>query len=431
MVVVCSLNESGLTLPQAGLGPDLTWGGPCHPAWPPPPPPGPADGALGRVPPEPPAGRTRLARGRHWGAVSSVPASRQTTRQEQSAARTLLPGGAASRPAVGAVAGSADPPLACADDKLLRKRVVQQGRGESTRPCPGQEVTVKLLGVLEDGSLVEKDPALRFTLGQGDVVQALELGVPSMQLGEVSFFLASFQYAYGRLGREPDIPADALLLYEVTLLLARESPSAGPLPPGQRLGLGSQKRERGNFHFEREEYERALRSYRLALRILDAPGPGPASPEEEEEEELRQHRVKCLNNCAAAQLKLQLFEEVLASCDAVLRLDPDNVKALYRKGKLLSERGQDQEAMGVLKRALQLEPTTRAVHAELSKLARRQSGQPEPRAPRALDVLRRRDDPLKAAGSRGTWVTPWKLLCGALAVAVGSTVTSLLLSARS
>ncbi|KYO18601.1 peptidyl-prolyl cis-trans isomerase FKBP8-like [Alligator mississippiensis] len=143
----------------------------------------------------------------------------------------------------------ADPPLACADDKLLRKRVVQQGRGESTRPCPGQEVTVKLLGVLEDGSLVEKDPALRFTLGQGDVVQALELGVPSMQLGEVSFFLASFQYAYGRLGREPDIPADALLLYEPEAG-ARELPlraggvraGAALLPPGaahpRRAGPG-------------------------------------------------------------------------------------------------------------------------------------------------------------------------------------------------
>lgn len=31
--------------------------------------------------------------------------------------------------------------------------------------------------------------------------QALELGVPTMQPGEVSFFLAAFPYAYGRPGR--------------------------------------------------------------------------------------------------------------------------------------------------------------------------------------------------------------------------------------
>ncbi|KAH0620164.1 hypothetical protein JD844_014797 [Phrynosoma platyrhinos] len=46
--------------------------------------------------------------------------------------------------------------------------------------------------------------------------------------------------------------------------------------------------------------------------------------------------------------------------------------------QLLSEQGEDQAAMAVLKRALHLEPTTKAIHVELSKLARRQRGQKEP-----------------------------------------------------
>uniref|UniRef100_A0A8C0H0J0 peptidylprolyl isomerase n=1 Tax=Chelonoidis abingdonii TaxID=106734 RepID=A0A8C0H0J0_CHEAB len=238
-----------------------------------------------------------------------------------------------------------------------RKLLVREGQGEASRPQPGQEVTVKLLGVLEDGSLVEKDPKLTFILEQGDVIQALELSVQSMQLGEVSFLLTSFLYAYGHLGRDPDIPSDASLLYEVTLLQIQDSPDLGLLPPSVRISVSKQKRERGNFHFEREEYQRAMRSYLLALGILDSPGAVPPGPEEEEE--LQEHRVKCLNNCAAAQLKLQLFEEVLASCNAVLHIDPDNVKALYRKGKVQPKRGEDQAAMNILKRALQLEPTTK------------------------------------------------------------------------
>uniref|UniRef100_A0A8C8RS40 peptidylprolyl isomerase n=1 Tax=Pelusios castaneus TaxID=367368 RepID=A0A8C8RS40_9SAUR len=215
-------------------------------------------------------------------------------------------------------------------DKFLRKWLVREGQGGASRPQPGQEVTVRLLGVLEDGTLVEKDPKLTFILEQGDVVQALELGVQSMQLGEVSFLLTSFLYAYGHLGRDPDIPPDASLLYEVTLLQIRASPDLGLLPPSGRISLSKQKRERGNYHFQRKEYQQAIHSYQLALGILDSPAP----PSPEEEEELQEHRVKCLNNCAAAQLKLQLFEEVLASCNAVLRLDPDNGKALYRKGKV-------------------------------------------------------------------------------------------------
>ncbi|KAM9124591.1 peptidyl-prolyl cis-trans isomerase FKBP8-like [Pangshura tecta] len=292
-----------------------------------------------------------------------------------------------------AAAGWAD----LTEDRFLRKLLVREGQGEASRPQPGQEVTVKLLGVLEDGSLVEKDPKLTFILEQGDVIQALELGVQSMQLGEVSFLLTSFLYAYGHLGRDPDIPSDASLLYEVTLLQIRESPDLGLLPPSARISLSKQKRERGNFHFEREEYQRAMRSYQLALGILDSPGAVPPGPEEEEE--LQEHRVKCLNNCAAAQLKLQLFEEVLASCNAVLHIDPDNVKALYRKGKLLSEQGEDQAAMNTLKRALQLEPTTKAIHAELSKLAKRQKGRPEHPAPRGLDNL------VQPAACQSAWVS--------------------------
>ncbi|KAG6920517.1 peptidyl-prolyl cis-trans isomerase FKBP8-like, partial [Chelydra serpentina] len=66
-----------------------------------------------------------------------------------------------------AAAGWAD----VTEDRFLRKLLVREGQGEASRPQPGQEVTVKLLGVLEDGSLVEKDPTLTFILEQGDVIQ--------------------------------------------------------------------------------------------------------------------------------------------------------------------------------------------------------------------------------------------------------------------
>ncbi|KAM6351470.1 LOW QUALITY PROTEIN: peptidyl-prolyl cis-trans isomerase FKBP8-like [Alca torda] len=210
-----------------------------------------------------------------------------------------------------------------AEDRLLRKRVMQDGQG-GPRPQPGQEVSVKVLGALEDGGLVERDPRLTFVPGHGDVVQALELGVPTMQPGEVSFFLAAFPYGYGRPGRgrgsrrcvrrEPDVPPEAPLLFEVTLLEVRDGPDPQPLPPAARLRLGAQRRERGNFHFARGDFAAALHSYRLALRALDGPAAAPPGPQEEEE--LREQRVKCLNNCAAAELKLERADEALASCEA-------------------------------------------------------------------------------------------------------------------
>ncbi|XP_074405123.1 peptidyl-prolyl cis-trans isomerase FKBP8-like isoform X7 [Zonotrichia albicollis] len=286
------------------------------------------------------------------------------------------------------------------EDRLLRKRVVRAGP-DGPRPLPGQEVSVKVLGALEDGGLVERDPRLIFVPGHGDVVQvspnrcavqcragsappwaptrqprrarpqALELGVPTMQPGEVSFFLAAFPYAYGRPGREPDVPPEAPLLFEVTLLEVRDGPDPQPLPPAVRLRLGSQRRERGNFHFARGDFAAALRSYRLSLRALDGPTAAPPGPEEEEE--LREQRVKCLNNCAAAELKLGRAEEALAACEAALRICPDNGRALLRRGQLLAEQGRDAEAALVLKRALELDPASKVIHTELSRLAKRQS----------------------------------------------------------
>lgn len=45
------------------------------------------------------------------------------------------------------------------------------GRGAESRPRKGQEVTVRLRAALEDGSVVEEDPGLTFTLGDCDVLQ--------------------------------------------------------------------------------------------------------------------------------------------------------------------------------------------------------------------------------------------------------------------
>ncbi|XP_021263192.1 peptidyl-prolyl cis-trans isomerase FKBP8-like isoform X3 [Numida meleagris] len=283
------------------------------------------------------------------------------------------------------------------EDRLLRKRVVRDGQGGA--PQPGQEVSVKVLGALEDGGLVERDPRLSFVPGQGDAVQvgsggsgargaespagtasspcpqALELGVPTMRGGEICFFLAASPYGYGRAGREPDVPPEAPLVFEVTLLEVRDGPDPQRLPPAARLRLGAQKRERGNVHFARGDFAAALLSYRLALRALEGAGEErrdgagadrcPASPPgPHEEEELREQRVKCLNNCAAAARRLQRGAEALAAVEAALRLSPDNGTALLRRGQ--------------------------PVHAELARLAKRRA--------RATEEPRDRPRPPQSSG---------------------------------
>lgn len=54
----------------------------------------------------------------------------------------------------------------------------------------------------------------------------------------------------------------------------------------------------------------------------------------EEEEEVKDYRVKCLNNLATAQFKLEQYDEALHTSRDVLTLESNNVKALFRAGKV-------------------------------------------------------------------------------------------------
>ncbi|XP_053742642.1 FKBP prolyl isomerase 16 [Synchiropus splendidus] len=319
------------------------------------------------------------------------------------------------------------------DDRLLRKKVLAPGPTNASPPSWGQEVTIKMQCVLEDRTVVEKDRKLVFAIGEGDVNQALEECVMSMQKGEVALLLAGSQYAYGLLGREPDIPPWAPLLYQLQLLDMREKPDLLTLPVADRIRIGNQKRERGNFHFQREEFTLAARDYSMALDVLTTRSrDGNQGSMETEEEEVRDYRVKCFNNLATTQLKLEQYNDALQSSQNVLSLEPNNVKALFRTGKLLSDMGQYKEAMEVLKKALKLEPTTKAIHAELSKLVRRQCGDKETQKfqPKPAEMLGENMAPFLIPPKKRPAAMSWKFILAALLVALGSLVTSVVLTAR-
>uniref|UniRef100_A0A3Q4HVX9 peptidylprolyl isomerase n=2 Tax=Neolamprologus brichardi TaxID=32507 RepID=A0A3Q4HVX9_NEOBR len=253
------------------------------------------------------------------------------------------------------------------------------------------------------------------------------------QKGEITLLLTDSQYAYGLLGREPDIPAWAPLLYQLQLLDFREKPDPLTLPIADRIRIGNQKRETGNFHFQREEYSLAARAYCVALDVLTTRSKdGNDVGVKEEEEEVQDYRVKCLNNLATTQVRLEQFDEALHTSRDVLTLEPNNVKALFRVGKLLSDKGEYKEAMEVLKKALKLEPATKAIHVELSKLVKRQSGGKETQEwkPKPAEMLGDNIAPFLIPSKKKPSGISWKFILGALVVALGSLVTSMILTAR-
>ena len=254
---------------------------------------------------------------------------------------------------------------------LLKKRVLVPGKGPDSRPKPGNEVTLIVNGELKDGSKL-KEEKIVFIMDDRDVIQALEMAVALMEVGEKALLYTDSKYAYGPFGcdeTEPVIPKNCDIKYEVELIAVSEGPDKEKLSNAERVEIADKKRLRGNSLYTRGDFGGAIDCYKRGLKYLE----GSAS------EEIIEMKVKCQNNLSAAQLKVSAFQAALQSCNNVLRLQSDNVKAIFRKAKCLEALGDTKEALKCLKEASMLDPNNKLVHSELTRVGKyvKQSSQKE------------------------------------------------------
>ncbi|KAG3279920.1 FK506 binding protein 8 [Ictidomys tridecemlineatus] len=348
---------------------------------------------------------------------------------------------------------------------LLRKKTLVPGPPGSSRPAKGQVVTVQLQMSLENGTRVQEEPELVFTLGDCDVIQALDLSVPLMDVGETAMVTADSKYCYGPQGsRSPYIPPHAALCLEVTLKTAVDGPDLEMLTGQERVALANRKRECGNAHYQRADFVLAANSYDLAIKAITSSA--KVDMTFEEEEQLLQLKVKCLNNLEAvkgaprcpAQAEPDTQGEgrvwtgqCCASCStqkpgpwactegarclAGLGLLKESKPAVVpRHGALspqvLAQQGEYSEAIPILRAALKLEPSNKTIHAELSKLVKKHAAQRSTETALYRKMLGNPSRlPAKCPG-KGAWSIPWKWLFGATAVALGGVALSVVIAAR-
>ncbi|XVF36929.1 hypothetical protein REPUB_Repub19eG0101300 [Reevesia pubescens] len=64
----------------------------------------------------------------------------------------------------------------------------------------------------------EDNSVFSFELGKGTTIQAWDIALRTMKVGEVAKITCKPEYAYGTAGSPPDIPPNATLIFEVELL---------------------------------------------------------------------------------------------------------------------------------------------------------------------------------------------------------------------
>uniref|UniRef100_A0A8D8X685 peptidylprolyl isomerase n=1 Tax=Cacopsylla melanoneura TaxID=428564 RepID=A0A8D8X685_9HEMI len=106
-------------------------------------------------------------------------------------------------------------------DGGVLKEIKTPGVGDST-PSAGCKVKVHYTGTLLDGTVFDSSKTrgepFEFDLGKGQVIKAWDRGIATMKKDEVAVFTCKPDYAYGKQGSPPTIPADATLVFEVEMI---------------------------------------------------------------------------------------------------------------------------------------------------------------------------------------------------------------------
>ena len=110
------------------------------------------------------------------------------------------------------------------DAKNIHFEVVVEG-DELNYPMIGDVVRVRYnCTLVANGKLIGSTktqmfkPSVEFALGYGQVIKGFDRAIPRMSIGERSKIIISPEYAYGKEGLFPNIPPDAELCFELTLL---------------------------------------------------------------------------------------------------------------------------------------------------------------------------------------------------------------------
>ncbi|PSN35511.1 hypothetical protein C0J52_18442 [Blattella germanica] len=118
----------------------------------------------------------------------------------------------------------------------LKKKVLRKAE-DSFRAVRSNIVVINIEGKLPDGSVVDKQSNLTLQVGDAEHIQALDIALTLMEVGELALLEVGPRFAYGSKGRDPDVPPNVTII--------------------------------GNYWYTRGEHTLAIQCYRRALNFLD------------------------------------------------------------------------------------------------------------------------------------------------------------------
>jgi len=220
------------------------------------------------------------------------------------------------------------------EDGSLIKKVLCIGTGA----CAGEASHVRLL--------VDAVP-FQFQIGMGDVCDALEFAALGMKVGERALLTSHrpAQYCQPELGPQVHKEGEQLAL-TLELASCEGGNVSATAPLEERLAFATTRKGVGGGHFKDQRYALALGRYNQILALFGATDKSDA---------VRELQRTCELNSAACLLKMGHPARAQSACDRVLIVDPDHVKALYRRASAHYDLSDYGAALTDLKKILQID----------------------------------------------------------------------------
>jgi len=237
-----------------------------------------------------------------------------------------------------------DPIDVSGDGGVLKTILTPAPENARGPPSSGSKVKTHYIGTLvSDGSKfdssIDRDDPFEFTIGQGQVIKGWDKGFASMKVGERAKLTIRSDYGYGDSGSPPKIPANADLNFEVELIDFTEYNDKEEHPDGKKqkwdMDVEEKKAEaeklkqEGTELFKKQDYENAAEKYTEAAEYLNDDEDGEDTSVSDDSKELYKN---CWNNAAMCLLKIKRYGDTVSACSSVIKVDENNVKALYRRG---------------------------------------------------------------------------------------------------
>lgn len=243
------------------------------------------------------------------------------------------------------------------NDGIIRYTIVKGTK----RGCPkeGSLVKIKMKGTYEGRIFEERD--VDFNLGEGceaKIIEGVEIALEKFKEGEKSRLEILPEYAFGSKGHDEfKIPSDAKVEYEIELLAFEKVKNSWEMDDTEKLEQAKLLKEQGNKYLKEGKLSLALKKYNRAKNFLTG---------FKENEECNQLLIAVHSNLSLLYQKQNNNDEVIANCNKVLELDPNNIKALYRRGQVKITTQDFDKAIADFNRVMELEPTNKAAQNQIA-----------------------------------------------------------------